>query len=90
MNVIQNDRKVGDNNVCEFYQNSWTDGAENWAKGWGLKEIRCMIAVQKKNPDDKDYILIDGNEIIYATKQYEALGVHIDIVALSRGLKRNK
>lgn len=46
-----------------------------------------MIAEQN-DTKEMEYILIEGNDVIYATQSYEALAVHIDIVAVSKGLKR--
>ena len=79
--------KITDNGKCTFYSDSWTIEAEKWAKEWGLKGFRCMLAEQN-NTKEIDYILIEENQVVYETKQYEALAVHIDIIAVSKGLKR--
>jgi len=84
------DTKVAENEKCESYVNSWTQGAEKWAKEWGLDNIKCFFVVQKENPDDKDYVLVRNDEFIYDTKSYEALVCHIDMIALSEGKERSK
>jgi hypothetical protein len=84
---MKDDTLIGSNNKCNFYINDWTKGAEQWAKEWGLKNIRCMIAEQKEDKA-RDYLLVEGNDIIYSTTGYENLAVHIDIIAVGKGLKR--
>jgi len=79
--------KIADNGKCTFYSDSGTIGAEKWAKEWGLNGFCCMLAEQN-DTKELEYILIEENDVIYATQSYEALAVHIDIVAVSRGLKR--
>ena len=87
MNELFPKTKIADNGKCTFYSDSGTIEAEKWAKEWGLKNFRCMLAEQN-DTKELEYILIEGNDVIYATKQYEALACHIDIVAVSKGLKR--
>ena len=79
--------KIADNGKCTFYTDHFTQSAETWAKEWGLKNYRCMLAEQN-DTKELEYILIEGNDVVYCCKAYEALAVHIDIVALSKGLKR--
>lgn len=85
--IFGEDTFVAENGKVKWYKNSWTKSAEEWAAGWGLKGIRCLIAEQKST-GERDYVLIQGNEFIYESKQYEAIGVHIDIMAAHDGLKR--
>jgi len=85
--MFDDDIKVGENDQCLFYVNSWTKGVEDWAVSWGLV-IKCLISVQNKDPEDKDYILMENGEVIYSDKKIEGLGVHIDMIALSRGKKK--
>ncbi len=80
--------KIADNGKCTFYTDHFTESAEKWAKDWGLKNYRCMLAEQN-DTKELDYILIEGNEVVYANKSYEALAAHIDIIAVSKGLKRD-
>lgn len=87
MNELFPKTKIADNGTCTFYTDSWTTTAEEWAKSWGLVNFRCMLAEQNKT-QEKEYILIENNNVVHATKQYEALAVHIDMVAFGRGLKR--
>jgi len=84
---MDKDIVAGENNKCVFYVNSWTKGVEQWAKEWGLKNIRCMVAEQK-DTKEREYIVIEGNDVIFAHKQYESIACHIDIIAVNRGLKR--
>ena len=85
---MSKDIKVSENAVCKFYVNSWTKGAEQWAASYGFDDIKCLLAVQKKNTSDKSYVLIRNDEFIYDSKKYEDVGVHIDIIALSEGKSR--
>ena len=78
---------VGENEKCSFYTNGMTRGAEEWAMGWGLEGIRCLVAVQKGS-GEKDYLLVRGGQVVHGTKSYEALGVHIDAMAIAEGKKR--
>jgi hypothetical protein len=86
--LLFKDEKVFENDVCIFYQNEMTKIADVWIRDWGMKSVRCFLVVQKKDSSDKEYVLVDGNEIVYANTQYEAVGARIDIMALDRGLKR--
>lgn len=88
MNLNTNDVKISGNDKCEFYQNSWTKGADQWANEWGLKNLHCLLAIQKSDPNDQEYILVYKGEVVYVSKQYDAIGAHIDIIALSEGKKR--
>lgn len=88
MEIVSNVRKIGENDICEFYQNSWTDGAENYAKQYGIKTIHCALAVQKSDPEDKDYVLIENGQVIFHSKSFESIGAHIDMEALGRGFTK--
>jgi hypothetical protein len=81
--------KRGENPACTFYTNGTTRDVDGWARRWGLP-IRCLVAVQKANKKDIDYVLIEGGEIVYSSKFLEQLAVHIDADAISRGLKRDQ
>lgn len=87
--MFNDDVKVAENEVCTFYSNSMTKGVIDWAKQWGINDIVCLIAAQKKNPQDKEYVLIRNNEFIYANTKYEAIGVHIDVIGMSEGKTRD-
>jgi len=82
-------KKHGENAVCTFYMNKTTLDVDGWARRWGLP-IRCLIAVQEADEEDIDYVLIEGGEIVYSSKSLEQLAVHIDAVAISRGMKRKE
>jgi hypothetical protein len=77
--------KIAENEVCNFYVDSFTEGADQWAKKWGLGGIKCLVAEQKSDPNDKEYVLIQDNEFVYSSKSYESIAVHIDTIALSQG-----
>lgn len=79
---------VFDNGKVEWYVNHLTKDAEKWAEEWGLKGIKCYLTIQKSNKDDVDYVLVQNGEAIHATKSFEALAVHIDMMAAHEGLKR--
>jgi hypothetical protein len=84
----EKDKIIAENDKCQFAVNSWTEGAESYAvHTWDIK-LRCLLAIQKSDPLDREYILIINNEVIYASKSYEALGAHIDMLALSEGKKK--
>ena len=89
MSLFGEDIKVAENEVCEFYTNSCTEGAEQWAKTWGIDDIKCLIAVQKINPADRAYVLIRHNDFIYESQKYESVAVHIDVIAISEGKVRS-
>ena len=57
----------------------------DWAKQYGIDDIICLIAAQKNNPKEKEYVLIRNNEFIYSHTNYEAVGTHIDMIALHEG-----
>ena len=86
---MNDDKLYLETDKCFFYSNSWTQGINKWAKEWGFKRMICLLAVQKSNPKDKDYVLIRDNEIIYEDKNYESLATHIDMIATSEGKKRD-
>jgi len=80
--MFLNDNKLaGSNEICDFYQNSMTNAAEEWAKGKGLLGVKCLLAVNKTS-NEKDYLLVRKGVVIHENKQYEALAAHIDIMAL--------
>ena len=82
------DVKVAENDVCTFYTNDCTAGAEDWAKKiWGIDDIKCLLVVQKAN-SCKEYVLVRNNEYIYNSQSYEALAVYIDVIAFSEGRER--
>jgi hypothetical protein len=81
--------KQGENAACAFYANDTIRNVDGWARRWGLS-IRCLIAVQKADEEDIDYVLIEGGESIYSSKSLEQLAVHIDALAISRGLERDQ
>ena len=79
--------KHGENATCTFYTNQATSGVDEWARGWGLA-IRCLIAVQKKDEEDIDYLLIEDGEAIHSDKSFEGMAARIDMIAVTRGLRR--
>ena len=84
----EKDKVIAENDKCQFAVNSWTEGAESYAvQTWDMK-LRCLLAIQKSDPLDRDYILLVDNEVVYSCKSYEALGAHIDMLALSDGKKK--
>jgi hypothetical protein len=88
MDEILNTKLVAENEKCKFFINSFTVEAEKWAQKYGMKDIKCLLAVQKDNKNDKSYVLIRNEEFIYDTTSYEALGCYIDAFAVSEGRKR--
>jgi hypothetical protein len=81
----EKDKIISENDKCQFAVNSWTEGAESYAtKTWGLN-LRCLLAIQKACPTDRDYILVVDNEVVYSNKSYETIGAHIDMMALNEG-----
>jgi len=84
----EKDKVVAENDKCQFAVNSWTEGAEKYAvHTWDIK-LRCLLAIQKSNPSERDYILLVNNEVVYSSKSYEGIGAHIDMLALSEGKKK--
>ena len=84
MNLLDNEQiKMFENEVCEFYKTSATLGIEDWARQKGVNSVRCFLAIQKKN-NDKDYVLLQNGMVIFAEKTIESMGVHIDIMALAK------
>jgi len=77
--------KIAENDVCIFYVNTWTKGAETWAEKWGFNDIKCLLAEQKSDPEDKEYVLVQNDEFIYVSKKYEDLVAHIDMIAIEDG-----
>lgn len=78
---------VGENAKCRFYSNSTIKDIDEWAKEWGFTNLHSLLAEQKSD-GSREYILIRDNEVIYANSVLEAVGVHIDILALAEGKKR--
>ena len=79
---------LAENHVCRFYRDRLTEDLNAWADGWGLTTVRCLIAEQKKDASDLEYILAEDGAVLYASKVLEEVVVQIDALALSRGLKR--
>lgn len=56
-----------------------------WALKKGLVGILAFIATDPKGR--KEYLLVKGDTPIFASVQFEAAAVHIDIMALDKNLK---
>lgn len=70
-------------NGVKLYTNSFTEGAERWAKGrWNLLEVRVFLAEIPNG--ERFYIIVDKTETVFETKNYEQLSVHIDIMGLRK------
>ena len=78
---------VAENDRCKFYRNQMTDGIMDWASEWGFKDLRCILAEQKSD-QSRNYILLKGQEVVFEHKKAEDVAVHIDIMALAEGKKR--
>lgn len=78
---------IATNDKANFYRSIFTEGAEKWAREYGLNDIRCVVA-EEKATGHKSYVLIRDGQFIYDTTNYEQLGVHIDMIALSEGKQR--
>jgi len=85
-----NEVKVTENEVCNFYSNSFTKNAEAYAKSHGLDGITCLIAEQKNDTSDREYVLIENDEYVCFSHNYEAMGEYVDTVALIRGKKKKR
>ena len=81
---------VFENEKARFYRSKWTDSANRYAREYGFEDIFCFIAVMKEDENDRSYVLICEQNIVYDTKQYEALCSHIDMVALVEGKERKQ
>jgi hypothetical protein len=82
--------KVFENEKSHFYRSKWTDSANRYARDYGFDNLFCFIAVMKENEEDRSYVLIREQEVVYDTKQYEALCSHIDIMAIAEDKELNK
>ena len=73
-------KKVAENNKAVFYTNHMTESAEEYAESIGVN-VKCYIAESKRHRD-RDYVLVRDNQMIYASPQYEAIAVRIDVLSL--------
>lgn len=72
-------KKLAENNKATFYTDHITESIEKYAANLAV-DVKCFIAESKKN-GEKDYILVQNNQIIYATKQLEALAVRVNVLS---------
>jgi len=78
---------VGENGKCRFYSNSTVKDLDQYAKDWCFTDLRSLIAEQKSD-GVREYILIRDNEVVFAHAGLDAVGVHIDIMAVNEGKKK--
>jgi len=78
------DELVGENDICKFYKNSFTETSTHYAnrvdpyKNMALTGWRVLIAEQKSNRQ-REYILLDDElEIVDSNFSFEGIGVCID------------
>jgi hypothetical protein len=80
---------VVENEVCQFWMTDMTNGASDWAqKKRGIKDLICLLAVQKKDAD-RYFVLLDTktNQILHASKSFEDIACKIDKIAIGEGRK---
>jgi hypothetical protein len=83
INKFLDEKFAAENEICNFYTNNMTRSAtEHCVSRWNLEGFYVLLA-ENKQTKERDYLLINGNDIEYATKNYEQLCYHIDMVGLA-------
>jgi hypothetical protein len=86
LNNFLDEKFAAENEICKFYTNNMTRSATEYAtERWNLKDYFVLLAEDKKETKERNFILIEGeqNQIVYHTQNYEALLYHIDMVGLA-------
>jgi len=68
-------------NGAQLFTNEMTESVDRYAAAKKLPNIRCFLA---DNKGDKTYLLADGRVAIYENTSAEAIGAHIDMLAVAK------
>jgi hypothetical protein len=83
INKFLDEKFAAENDVCNFYTNNMTRSATEYCSDrWNLEGHYVLLA-ENKSTKERDFILIENNDVIYASKNYEQLCYHIDMVGLA-------
>ena len=71
-------------NGIKLYTTLMTENLERYAISKNLKNIRCFLSVRN---EERTYILVYGQNVIYESRRAEETGAHIDMIAVSSKVK---
>jgi len=65
-------------------QDLWAPALQKYASGKGLNTIRAFVAIDTDG--SKQYLLVDGEQVIMENRSFEACCCRIDIMAAAKNM----